>query len=95
MARGIVISCTLLLGDWQSLLIISPNKCSNLFFFPLPLPLVLLRLLLWRLLLHALTQASMGLETAFTAYELQMAAALMLMALQPPIRRSLSAHAYE
>ena len=71
----------------------SLNKCSNLFFFPLPLPLVLLRLLQRRLLLHAPMQASMDLETASTAYALQMAAALMLMALQPPIVLSLSVHA--
>jgi hypothetical protein len=93
MARGIVISCTLL-GDWQSLQTISPNKCLKLFFFFPPL-LLASRLLLWRLLLHALMQASMGLETDSTAYALQMAAALMLMALQPPTKRSLSAHACE
>jgi len=71
----------------------SPNKCSNLFFFPLPLPLAPLRLLQWRPNLRALMQASTAWETASTAYELQTAAALMLMALQPPIRRSLSVHA--
>jgi hypothetical protein len=95
MARGIVVTLDLLAGDSQPLRTISPNKCSKLFFFPLPLPLVLLRLLLWRLLLHALMQASMGLEMASTAYGLQTAVDLMLMALQPPIRRSLSAHACE
>jgi hypothetical protein len=93
MAREIVISCTLLAGDSQPLQTISPNKCLNLFFFPLPLPLVLLRLLLWRPLLHALTQASTAWEMASTVYALQTAAALMLMALQPPIKRSLLAHA--
>jgi hypothetical protein len=95
MASGIVISCTLLAGDSQPLLTISPNKCLKLFFFLLPLLLVLLRLLQWRLNLHALMQASTAWEMASTAYELQMAAALMLMALQPPIRRSLSVHACE
>ena len=86
MAREIVISCTLLVGDSQPLRTISPNKCSKLFFFPLPLLLVLWRLLLWRLLPHALMQAFTGLETASTAYELQTVAALLLTALQPPIR---------
>jgi rare lipoprotein A len=41
MAREIVISCTLLVGDSQPLRTISPNKCSKLFFFLLSLPLVL------------------------------------------------------
>ena len=73
----------------------SLNTCLKLFFSPLPLPLVLLRLLLWRPLLHALTQVSTAWEMASTVYALQTAVALMLMALQPPIRRSLSAHACE
>lgn len=64
----------------------SPNKCSKLFFFPLPLLLVLWHLLQRRLLLHALTPRSTEWETASTAYELQTVAALMLTALQPPIR---------
>jgi hypothetical protein len=93
MAREIVISCTLLVGDSQSLRTISPNKCSKLFFFLLSLPLVLWRLLQWRLNRHALTPRSMAWEMASTAYERQMAAALMLTALQPPTRRSLLAHA--
>jgi hypothetical protein len=93
MAREIVVTLVLLAGDSQPLRTISPNKCLKLFSFFPPLPLVLLRLLLWRLLLHAPMQASMGLETDSTAYALQMAVALMLMALQPPIRPSLSVHA--
>lgn len=91
MAKEIVVTLVLLAGDSQPLRTIFPNKCSKLFFFFPPL-LLASRLPQWRLLLHAPMQASMGLETAFTAYELQMAAALMLMALQPPIRRSLLAH---
>jgi hypothetical protein len=73
----------------------SPNKCSNLFFFLLSLPLVLWRLLQWRLLPHALTPRSTEWEMASTAYERQMVAALMLTALQPPTRLSLSVHACE
>ena len=86
MAKEIVVTLVLLAGDSQPLLTISPNKCSNLFFFPLPLLLVLLRLLLWRLLPHALMQAFTGLETAFTASKLLMVAASMHTALQLLIR---------
>jgi hypothetical protein len=95
MAREIVISCTLLAGDSQPLRTISPNKCSNLFFFLLSLPLVPWYLLQWRRLPHALTPRSTEWEMASTAYELQMVAALMLTALQPPTRLSLLAHACE
>ena len=94
MAREIVVALALLTGDWQSLLIIPPKQCSNLFFFPLPCSLAS-RLLQWRLNPHALTPRSMAWEMASTAYERQMAAALMLMALQPLIRLSLLAHACE
>jgi hypothetical protein len=85
MAREIVVTLVLLAGDSQPLRTILLNKCSKLFFFPRPLLLAFLRLLQWRLLLHALTPRSTEWETASTAYELQMAAALMLTALQPPI----------
>ena len=95
MAREIVISCTLLVGDSQPLRTISPNKCSKLFFSPLPLLSVLWHLLQRRLLLHALTPRSTEWEMASTAYERQMVAALMLTALQPPTRLSLSVHACE
>jgi hypothetical protein len=95
MAREIVISCTLLAGDSQPLRTISPNKCSNLFFFPLPLLLAFLRLLQRRLLLHALTPRSTEWEMASTAYELQMVVASTPTALQPLIRLSLLAHACE
>ena len=95
MAREIVVTLVLLAGDSQPLRTISPNKCSNLFFFLLSLPLVLWHLLQRRLLLHALTPRSMAWEMASTAYERQMVAALMLTALQPPTRLSLSVHACE
>jgi hypothetical protein len=93
MAREIVISCTLLVGDSQPLRTISPNKCSKLFFSPLPLLSVLWHLLQRRRLLHALTPRSTEWEMASTAYELQMVVASTPTALQPPIRRSLLAHA--
>ena len=95
MVGAIVVTLVLLAGDSQPLRTISPNKCSNLFFFLLPLLLAFLRLLQRRLLLHALTPRSMAWEMASTAYERQMAAALMLTALQPLIRLSLLAHACE
>jgi hypothetical protein len=86
MAREIVVTLVLLAGDSQPLRTISPNKCSKLFFFPLPLLLVLWRLQQWRRLPHALTQAFTGLETAFMASKLLMVAASMLTALQLLIR---------
>jgi hypothetical protein len=73
----------------------SPNKCSKLFFFLLPLLLAFLRLLQRRLLLHALMPRSTAWEMASTVYERQMVAALMLTASQPPTRLSLSVHACE
>jgi hypothetical protein len=85
MAREFVVAFALLTGDWQPLLIIPPKQCSNLFFFPLPLPLALSRLLQWRLLRHALTLRTTVSEMASTAFELLMVAASMLTALQPPI----------
>ena len=95
MARGIVVTLVLLAGDSQPLRTIPQNKCSKLFFSPLPLLSVPWHLLQRRLLLHALTPRSTEWEMASTAYERQMAAALMLTALQPPIRLSLSVHACE
>ena len=86
MVVGIVVTLVLLAGDSQPLRTTSPNKCSKLFFSPLPLLSVLWRLLQRRLLLHALMPRFMGWEMASTAYELQMVAALMLTALQPPTR---------
>jgi hypothetical protein len=63
-----VISCTLLAGDSQPLLTISPNKCLKLFFFLLPLLSVLWHLLQWRLAPHAELPAST--DQAFTATSL-------------------------
>jgi hypothetical protein len=59
------------------------------------LALVPWHLLQWRRLPHALTPRSTEWEMASTAYERQMVAALMLTALQPPTRLSLSVHACE
>ena len=95
MAREIVVTLVLLAGDSQPLRTIPPNKCSNLFFSPLPLLSVPWHLLQRRLLLHALTPRSTEWEMASTAYELQMVAALMPTALQPPIVPSLLVRACE
>ena len=95
MARGIVVTLVLLAGDSQPLRTILLNKCSNLFFFLLSLLSVLWHLLQWRPNRHALTPRSMAWEMASTVYERQMVAALMLTALQPPTRLSLSVHACE
>ena len=64
MAGRIVVALALLTGDWQPLLITPPKQCSNLFFFPLPLPLALSRLLQWRLLRLAAMQATTATATA-------------------------------